>query len=132
VKDIEDRVNKIFKEIMAQCKAERRAKRDITYDELAKKLDKSSGYANAFESGRTFPSIKTFLRYLIVNNFDVEPLKRLRIPEVLEQGDESNLKRKLCDKVMMLDFEGIEFLSEQMKVLEFLDRRRIKPSRPKK
>ena len=128
MRNLDDAVKKLFKEIMSQCKAERREKNDITYAELSKKIGKASGYANAFENARTFPSIKTFLSYLLANNFDVEPLKRLRIPEASEFNQEAKLKATLCDKIMMLDYEGVAYLSEQLKVLDLLKAKRMTPN----
>lgn len=120
LKNLEETVKNLFKEIMRQCKAERRAKNDITFVELSQKIGKAPGYTNAFENARTFPSIKTFLNYLITNNFDVEPLKRLRITMPDESNKEAGLKLSLCDKIMMMEYDGVAFLSDQVLVFEKL------------
>lgn len=109
----------LFREIMQQCKDERRRKNDITYKDLADKLGKTEGYANAFESGRAFPSIKTFLKYLLVNGFDVEPLKTLHI-SANKTDSEDSIRAELLRKVNLLDINQVKFLLEQTRIAEFV------------
>lgn len=125
MKQVEAAVTALFKEIMQRCKAERRRKNDMTYKDLAKKLDKTVGYVSAFESGRAYPSIKTFLRYLIVNGFDPEPLKGLRI----DGGDddpETSVRNELLRKINLLDYNQMKFLLEQTRIAEFVAMRSSK------
>lgn len=119
VKSLDDKVKEIFKEVMGNCKDTRKRLNDMSYKDLAKKLDKSLGYVEAFESGREFPSIKTFLAYLIVNGFDVEPLKDLSIgPRKAE--NRSELLAELLRKLKKMDDAQLLFMIEQTRIAEFI------------
>lgn len=126
MRQVDTAVTALFKEIMQRCKAERRRKNDITYKELAKRLDKTVGYVSAFESGRAYPSIKTFLTYLLVNRFDPEPLKGLRI-DAGESAPETAVRDELLRRINLLDYNQMKFLLEQTRIAEFVAMRSTGP-----
>lgn len=114
---LEKNVAALFKKIMHRCRQERKEKTNTTVRELAKKIDKTENYVSSIENGREFPSLKTFLHYLLVNNFDIEPLLKLSIKNDCSTT-KSSKKFELVDKIYSLDEDQVIYLVEQAKIAE--------------
>lgn len=129
VKELDAKVLAVFREMMGSCKEERIRIKGLSLRALAKTMGKTENYVGAVESGRTFPSLRTFLKYLVVNDFDVQPLLNLQI-----RGDAKGLssrqKQKLHDRLnharsdqlellhemLDLDTKQVSFISEQVRL----------------
>ena len=98
---------------MSQCQKERKARTDFTVRALSERLGKTENYLSSVENGREFPSMKTFLRYLITVGFDVSPLTRLSVEEPA-----TKLRAKLADKIYSLDEEELGYLVQQTSMLD--------------
>lgn len=127
IKDSE--IEKLFKEIMLHCRAERRAASGRSLRDLAKELGTTENYLSAVENGREMPSLPVLIRYLLINGFDLEPLRTLSIPKKARANDpEVKNKVALIDKIYSLDADQVQFLAEQAKVATNL---RLKMKRPR-
>lgn len=85
-----------------------------TQEELAEKIDKSSGYIGQIERNETSPSLNTFARLISVLNID---------PNTIfsdTESDNSNelLLNEISLRVSKLSVEKQEFLLELIKTLE--------------
>ena len=115
----EERVKAEFKELMLCIKSERAKKFPIKGKELAKKLDKTINYLSAIENGNEFPSMKLFLSYLMLCNFDISPLKKLKIKSDGSHYFGLSSKRvELIEKILSLDEVQLSFLLEQARIAE--------------
>ena len=90
----------------------------MTVRELAKELGKTENYISSIENGREFPSLKTFLDYLLINGFATTPLTRLCIEKESRTDLELNAKQALVNKIYSLNNSQVSFLSEQAKLVE--------------
>lgn len=117
-----------FKEIMLCLKTERSKSFPIKGKDLAEMLSKTVNYFSAVENGNEFPSMKLFLSYLMLCNFDISPLKNLKIRE-LEEGNPSELSTRrveLIEKILGLNEAQLGFLLEQAKIAEVFKLRQRK------
>ena len=106
-----------FKELMLCLKAERSKKFPIKGKDLAMKLSRTVNYISAVENGNEFPSMRLFLNYLMLCNFDISPLKDLKIKS--DGGNYPALASKrveLIEKILGLGESQIGFLLEQVKI----------------
>lgn len=110
----QEAVLKLFKLIMSRCRAERKQKANTTVRELARRLGKTENYVSSVENGREFPSLKTFLHYLLINRFDVAPLEGLSIME--ETASHPNARKMLVEAIYSLDSDEVSYLYEQAKL----------------
>lgn len=118
--DIEHKIKSEFREIMLCLKTERNSKFPIKGKELALKLSKTINYVSAIENGNEFPSFKLFLNYLLICNFDISPLKKLKIKESNNSKDENlaSKRAELIEKTFSLSEDQISFVLEQIKLSE--------------
>lgn len=118
MKGLDKDAQTLFRELMKNCKAERKAKSNLSNRQLAKTLEITENYVSALESARATPSVNLLLKYLIACGFDVASLKELSIndPDVIRPQSKERLA--LIQKVYSLDDEQIGFLTEQAKVAE--------------
>ncbi len=133
VKELDAKVQGVFYEMMSSCKQERIRVKGLSLRALAKAMGKTENYVGAVESGRTFPSLRTFLKYLTVNGFDVQPLSNLHIKEE-SKAPSSRQKQKLLDRIgqarsdqidlithmLDLDAKQTAFISEQVHLVKRL------------
>lgn len=129
VKELDAKVLAVFREIMGSCKEQRTRIKGLSLRAVAKTMGKTENYVGAVESGRTFPSLRTFLKYLVVNDFDVQTLLNLQIRSDTK-GLSSRQKQKLHDRLnhvrpdqldlfhemLDLDIKQISFISEQVRL----------------
>lgn len=118
VKGTEKEIAMLFKEIMLNCKFERKSQTDLSVRKVAQMLDKGENYVSAFENGRAFPSIRVFLKYLMLLGIDLTPLKRLRIQKAANRNTSNEAKRALIEKVYKLDDNQVGYLLAQEKIAE--------------
>lgn len=111
-------VEKLFQTIMERCRLERRAKTDLTIRTIAKQLDKTENYLSSVEHAREYPSLKTFLEYLLVCGFDTTLLTKLEIPNQPNAPTADKDRAELLRRVYTLDDAAVSFLVEQSKVAE--------------
>ena len=111
-------VQTLFREIMRQCQRERKAKSDLTIRNLSSRLDKTENYLSSIENGREFPSLKTFLHYLLVLGFDVQPLTKLAIDSEQLESAGAQRRSELIEKVDSLDDDQVDFLLEQSRLAD--------------
>lgn len=117
VSDLDKRVDTLFREIMSRCRSERKGKTSNTVRALATQLDKTENYISAIENGREFPSMKTFLKYLLINEFDSSPLSSLTIQATDVLGTKlSQEKHALIERIYKLNNSEILFLAEQSRI----------------
>lgn len=126
----EEEIKAEFKEIMLCLKAERNNKFPIKGKDLAEMLSKTVNYFSAVENGNEFPSMKLFLSYLMLCNFDITPLKSLKIQDS-EQGDEdkvglSSKRVELIETILGLNEAQLGFLMEQAKIAKVFNLRQKK------
>ncbi len=105
---------------MRHCKQERKAKTKLTLRNLSRKLEKTENYLSSVESGRQFPSLKTFFQYLLILGFDPSPLFKMSIQDREDQiiSSAGKEKQKLINRIYSLDEDQVSFLIEQSKVAE--------------
>lgn len=118
-KNLENRLQAVFQKIMKHCQEERKTKTDITLRELAKSLGKTENFLSSVENGREFPSMQTFLTYLLILGFETEPLTKLSIP--LDSATTKEMepeKEELINKIYNLESKQVSFLLEQSRVAE--------------
>ena len=111
-------VQELFKMMMSRCRQERKNKTDSTVREVAKKLGKTENYLSSVENGREFPSLKTFINYLLINNFDIEPLLKLSISEESDSMDLTTQKSELADKIYSLNEDQVIYMVKQAEIAE--------------
>ena len=129
MKNIDKEVLALFKDIMLQCKRERKSKTKVTNKQLATKLGITENYISALESGRAVPSIPVLLKYFLIGGFDVSPLSNLEIKDKELLKSTSKLKSNLIQKIYTLDDEQLGYLAEQVKLAELFN---LKIKSPKK
>ena len=124
-KDINKRAEELFREVMAHCRTERKKKTSLTVRSMAHQLDKTENFVSAVENGREIPSLKTFLQYLLISGFDVEPLKSLMIgPSDGENSPLSQNQKVLIEKIYDLNDLEVQFLAEQSTIAQKVFRKR--------
>lgn len=123
MKQIEKEVKELLKEVMTQCKRERKAKTKLSNKQLAAKLEITENYLSALESARATPSLQMFFRYLIQSGFDVSSLKFLEINEKEMLRPLSKMRSSVVQKIYSLDEDQIGYLSEQTRIAELFDLR---------
>lgn len=121
MKNIDKEVSALFKEIMLQCKRERKAKTKVSNKELAAELGITENYISALENGRAVPSIPVLLKYLLIGGFDVSSLTSLEIRDKTLLKPASKLKSSLVQKIYTLDDEQLGYLAEQVKLAELFN-----------
>lgn len=111
----------IFKELMLSLKSERLNYFPIRSYDLAKKLDKTVNYINAVENGNEFPSMKLFLSYLYICQFDFSQLKLLKItPDTTTEMPPLVEKRSLIlSKMLKMSEKQLDFINQQIEILNF-------------
>ena len=100
IKDSE--IKKLFKDMMLHCRAERKAMSDSSLRQIAKEIGTTENYLSAVENGREYPSVPVLLRYLLVNGFDVTPLRTLKLKPTSQNADIKE-KALLVEKIYSLD-----------------------------
>ena len=130
--DLDKQVKDLFKEIMLHCKLERKSKTDTSIRNLSKRLGKTENFITSVENGREFPSIRTFLKYLLLNDFEVAPLTRLAIASQTKSSKEDKARSSLIKKIYGLNNDQVEFLVEQSKVSEVFNLKSTKLGKKKK
>ncbi len=128
VKNAEKDTMAFLKEIMGECKKERKAKTKISNKQFAAKLEITENYLSALENGRVVPSLQLFLRYLLLSGFDVSPLTALQINDTPATRAEDKTKIALIQKIHSATEGHVAYLAEQSKVADLFDLQ-IKPKR---
>ncbi len=115
---LEERVLSLFADVMAHCKAERKAKTKVSLRQLARQVGVTENYLSAIENGREIPSLQVFLKYLYCCGFNLDLLHSLAI-ERLPRGKESLVKEQahLARKVYSLSLEQVSLLARQADAL---------------
>lgn len=103
---------------MRHCRLERKAKRPISNDALAKQLQVTPNYVSALENGRAMPSLETFLRYLLVVGFDTQVLLKLSFPGTSTETELSRLRSKIYELIQTSDEHQLRFLLEQIRIAQ--------------
>jgi transcriptional regulator with XRE-family HTH domain len=113
---LDKKVMEVYIEMMQHLKQERRSKTKKTTIQLAKDLELSEGYVSSIENGHATPSTKTFLKYLLVNDFDITPLKKLKISKNDKNADE--IRAEIVREIKNLDDETLNYIQEMLKVIQ--------------
>lgn len=129
MKDLDSRAEELFKEIMQHCRLARKLGPARTVRKLAAELGVSENFVSSVENGRELPSLTLFFKYLIVNNFEVEALKQLKVKAQCLDSNTARSKNELLNKIYALDEDQISFLAEQAKVAEIF---KVKTKRKRK
>ena len=111
-------IDSLYKNIMDNCKAQRRPRTTMSSRQLAKALDISENYLSAFENSRKVPSIKLFLNYLKINGFDLQPLENLKVTHSKNLSPSAKGKITLFNEIENMDSEEIDFLTDMVKALK--------------
>lgn len=130
--DLDKQIASLFQKIIKNCQKQRKTKTSTSLRDLAKALGKTENYLSAVENGREFPSLQTFLTYLLILGFDLEPLNKLSVP--LEAKTTKTLepeKVALINKIYDLESKQVSFLMEQSKVAETIWGKRVEEKRGK-
>ncbi|HMQ11350.1 MAG TPA: helix-turn-helix domain-containing protein [Oligoflexia bacterium] len=114
--NIDQQAKALLEEIMAQCKQERKKHSQIKSKDVAKKLGMTANYVSSIESLRSTPALLTFLKYLIINDFDLLPLKNLRIRQ--KYGSKTQLKSETMDIMSKFDESQMAYIFEIAKALK--------------
>lgn len=124
----EEMVKSEFKEIMLCLKNERLKGFPVKGKDLASMLGKTVNYFSAVENGNEFPSMKLFLSYLLLCDFDTSPLKKLKVRAANEDGSNALTGKRveLIQKILDLDEAQVGFLLEQAKISEAFKVRKVK------
>jgi transcriptional regulator with XRE-family HTH domain len=118
LKGLDKDAHTLFREVMTNCKAERKAKSKLSNKQLAKTLEITENYISALESARATPSLRLLFKYLIACGFDDASLKELSINDPNTIRPQNKERQTLIQKVYSLDDEQVGFLIEQVKVAE--------------
>lgn len=118
LENLDQKIKQLFKEIMQHCRLERKLQKGGTVRELASQLEVTENFVSSIENGREIPSLGLFLKYLLINNFDIEPLKNLRIASRGSGSKGNRKKTELLNKIYKLDDEEVSFMVEQAKMAE--------------
>lgn len=133
MKPMDKEVLALLKRVMSQCKKERKTHTRFPNRMLAKQLGITENYISALESARAIPSIKTFLKYLLINGFDIGPLENLQITGGKLMKPSSKLKVSLMRKIDSFDHEQLVALLEIVGAIDsFSSKRRARRKDTKK
>lgn len=116
---LEEKLEELYYRIIKRCRSQRKSRSRIKIRALASQMGLTENYLSAVENAREFPSLKTFLKYLLLLGFDTKPLENLEIaPEQLNKNIENTEKGELIGKILRLDQDQVSFLIEQAKLAE--------------
>ena len=119
VSKLEPEVRKLFREIMLNCKRQRKAAAGATLRELARRMEISENYLSSIENGRVFPSIKVFLAYLVLNSFDLSALRQLSIGRAPQGAVGAHgVRLELLSSISAMNEVQLDFMVQQAKLVE--------------
>ncbi len=122
--ELDKLVRELFVKLMKNCKVQRRLNGGLSVRALAAELSKTENYISAVENGRVFPSMRVFLKYLIMSGFDTEPLLSLRAnKKPVKRETKSASRTRLLEKVYSLEPNQIDYMLAQADLAKALELR---------
>ena len=112
---LDKKSEELFKALMESLKKERESIGSLQQAELAKELECTKGYLNKFENGKVFPSsINMLIKYLLVNQFNINPVLNLKIKSSDKEIDEK--RKKLIKRIKEMDDNKLLYMDEVSKI----------------